>query len=244
MLDLSTFVIIIGFRFHLALILPFFFIVTGLKAVEFKNAFKDPPYKRNYPFLLSLFITTGIIFLVFYILQFITPGDPEYFYELGLSSLVDLPVYFIWNSINLILFFFFLTFAADRIGHNIILIALLIASLFIYEFIPLGGEETDIIGIINVVFTSVLIAILITRFRNIYWFTLFIYLLLWIFILLFGSSYPPLIRMIYASQYSSWEGFFIIETLFRSYSYLLYVFFITLTLFFLSFKKKTDKIIS
>jgi hypothetical protein len=239
LLGLPAYIIIIGFRFHLSMFLPFLFIVNRLNGDLIKNEFKDPLYKRNLPFLLS-FLITGIIVLVLYLLQYIEVGDPEYFYEFGLSSILDFPIYLVWNSIHLITFYLFLVYARILFKYNNAAILLLVPALFIFEFVPLEREMVNITGIAGLILTSILINILLTRFKNIYWFTTYIFVLIWSYILLFGSSYTSLINIILASQYNMWEGFYNVRIgSISDYSYLIYVFIIIIILLLFSlFNKK------
>jgi hypothetical protein len=239
LLELPSYILILGFRFQLSLVLPFFFIANNLKISSIKKEYTNPAYKKNYPFILSVIIVPLIIFLLLYLLEYITLSDPEYFYEFGLSSVVDLPVYLIWNSLQLMMFYFFIAYIADNIKYSFVFLFPVIILLFAYELIPLEGEEVNITGIADLLITSLIISLLSLKYRNIYWFILFTFLMLWIFILLFGSSYPPVINLVFAAQYFNWEGFFNIKSIYQEYSYIIYASVITAAMFLLSLGKKT-----
>jgi hypothetical protein len=238
MFDLPVYIIILGFRFHLSLLIPFFFIMLKLNEDLVKKEFTSPRYKKNYPFLFSLFLP-ALAFILMYILQQIDWDEPEFQYEFGLSSVVDFPIYLIWNSIHLIAFYFFLLVISSS-RYPFILLLLTIPLLFIYQFIPLNSEIflwNEIPGLFAM---SLYASLLILRFRNIYWFTVSVFFVLWLYILLFGSSYTPLINLIFASQYSSWEGFFEMNKSIAEYSFTLYVLFITSVMFLISLKQRKN----
>jgi hypothetical protein len=239
LLELPSYIIIMGFRFHLSLVVPFFFIANKLKISSIKKEFTDPCFKKNYPFLISVIIIPLVVFLAVYFIKYITLADPEYFYEFGLSSVVDFPVYLIWNSIQLIMFYFFIIYLIERVHHSFFFLFSIIILLFAYELIPLTGEEVNITGIADLLITSLLLTLLFIRYRNIYWIVLFSFFMLWIFILLFGTSYLPVIHLIFAAQYFRWEGFFEVNSSYEQYFYVIYVSLLLAALFLLSAKKKS-----
>jgi len=243
-LDLNSFIILLGFRFHLALVLPFLFVMHLLGTTKFRNEFIDPFYKKNYPYVLSLLLIPSIIFAVLYYIEYINLGDPEYFYEFGLSSLVDLPIYIVWNAPQLLMFYFFLLYAAERKKLKLPVILFAAVLPFAYEFIPLQEGEYDLFGIFTLIITGILTVPLLLRYRNIYWFTIFFFLLFWISILLFGSGSSVLVKIIFASQYSSWEGFFEVNKSIKDYLVPAYVLSAAVMLLFLVLFGKREKAIS
>jgi hypothetical protein len=243
--EIEPFIILIGFRFHISLALPFFFIVNRLKFDKIKSDFINPLYKQNYPFVLSLLILPIIIYTALYIAGYIELADPEYFYELGLSSLADLPVYLVWNSAQLVLLFLFLSFISEKF-NTAWLIPLIIVSLLVFEFIPIETKDTDIAGIISLIILSLTASLLIIRIKNIYWFCIFIFLILWQFILLFGSKSSTLIKILFASQYNSWEGFFEFHGVaveYIKYLFPVYLAIVSFTLFITSIRAKKGKMV-
>ena len=108
--NLSTYIILFGFRFHMSFVLPLIIVFNSNFLPYIKRSFLKPEWRKA-PFylfliLLPLLIETGGL----YIIHKIDIGDPEYFYEFGISSIADYPVYLIWNFPQMILLYFFLAF--------------------------------------------------------------------------------------------------------------------------------------
>ena len=104
--NLDTYIIIIGFRFHISLILPFLIVFRKSQLSFIKQIFVAPHHKRTVlPLLwvlLPVIIVTGVLFLI----HKIDIGDPDYFYEFGLSSIIDYPIYLLLEFSAVILSFY------------------------------------------------------------------------------------------------------------------------------------------
>lgn len=239
-LELDTFVILLGFRMHISLVIPALFIVGRIPVNFYKNEFSDPPYKKNYPYVIAFSILL-LLFALSYLWGAIELGDPEYFYELGLSSIVDLPMYLLWNSVQLTLFYFFLICAFERKNFRVPVLFVSAVSPFAFEFISI--ENVDITGLAVLALIGITTVIIISRFRNIYWFVIFFFLTFWIFILLFGSASPVLIKLIIASEYTFWEGFFVVNKSIEAFMLPVYSAVISLVIFILSLFRNKGNII-
>ncbi len=206
--NLDTYIIIIGFRFHLSLILPFFIVFKEDYLKEIKQLFVNPEYNKTLSPLTWIAAPLVIIGIIFYLFKILKLGDPEYFYELGLSSIFDYPVYLIWNAPQLLLFFFFLYFSTYKVKAKFFLTFLLIVLLFTYEFIPLEKGKFLYLNSINFLLTALIISLILQFYLNIYWFVIIVFTILWSNILSFGSGSSNLIHLFLAAHYISWEGFF------------------------------------
>ena len=210
-LGFDTYFILIGFRFQLSLFLPVLFISGKYSKDSIINIFRRPLYKRYFFFIYLIIVPLLILFAILFLLRKIEPGDPEYFYEFGISSIIDFPVYLVWNSIQLSFFFLFIIYLAskERLSLSIIFIAFVL--LFVYELIPLKKESFDYAGLLSVISFGAFTGFIVKYYQNIYWLVIFSFSILWLNILLFGSNSEMVINMIFASQYRSWEGFFLVE---------------------------------
>lgn len=202
-----AYIILMGFRFHISAVLPFIFVISRLNSMFIKNEFINPGYKKNYPFVMSLFLLPFLIAAVLYYLEYLDIGDPEYFYEFGMSSIVDLPVYLIWNAPQLIMFYLFLTVIYENVKLKKIFVFGAAIIPFLFEFIPVDGTMPDLYSAGCLLIMGILNMMIINKFRNIYWFVVFNFLLLWMPLLLFGSESASLVKIIFASRYNIWEGF-------------------------------------
>ncbi|RPI65857.1 MAG: hypothetical protein EHM47_18030 [Ignavibacteriales bacterium] len=64
---------------------------------------------------------------------------------------------------------------------------------------------------------------IIIKFRNLYWFTVFNFMLLWLPLLLFGTESGTLVKIIFASEYSTWEGFLEVSKIFSDYAVITFI---------------------
>lgn len=214
---LDTFLIFFGFRFHLALVLPFIVVFKKDLLSNFKQSFSNPKYKK-FGRLFLLFLTVNVLFIsTLLLLGKIEVGDPEYFYEFGISSIIDFPVYLIWNSFQLIIFFSFLKSVSLSFQKNNFVLMFTVIFLFIYEFIPLQNFSVDYSAAASFIIMSFVVSLLINSFNNIYIFVFIIFSLLWINLLAFGSSSQVLINLLFAANYDSWEGFFSVKNIFSKF---------------------------
>ena len=207
-LNFNTYLIIIGFRFHLSFVIPFIVVFNSNFLPFIKSSFIRP-VRRNAFFyfaliILPIFIEAGSL----YIFQKLELGDPEYFYEFGISSIADYPIYMIWNFPQMVFLYFFLASVSSVSRFKFLTVALVIFLLFVFEFTPMNKSSILYSELGILISCSVICSILINYYRNIYCFGISLFTLLWLAILAFGSNSKTLINVLFASQYSSWEGFF------------------------------------
>jgi hypothetical protein len=211
---LYEYITIAGFRFHLSLVLPFIIVFRKKHFHILKAYFLKPEHKKFSTIIIWLFIPILLFVPSLLLLKRITIADPYRFYELGLSSIIDYPIYLAWNLPQLFLFAMFLMFVVDGREFKPLFISSLIILLFVYEFIPL---QNKIVLNINFIFTNyiplillaVLIGIIIKYFSNIYFICITIFSSLWIYFLCFGSNSKTIVNLLFAANYDSWEGFFL-----------------------------------
>ncbi len=215
--ELAAYLIVFGFRFHLALVLPFIIVFKKEQLSNLKQSFTNPEYKK-FGRVFLLFLTINVLFIsVLLLLGKIEVGDPEYFYEFGISSLVDYPIYLIWNAFQLIIFFSFLKSVSISFQKNYFVLVFTVIFLFIYEFIPLTNFSIDYSAAASFIIMSFIVSVVINSFNNIYLFIVIIFSLLWINLLAFGSTSQVLINLLFAANYDLWEGFFTVEKIFSKF---------------------------
>ena len=205
--NLDTYFILVGFRFHISFILPLLIIFKKSQANFIKQLFVDPHHKKTVLPLLWILVPALIVIGILFWLKKTTISDPEYFYEFGLSSIIDYPIYLIWNFPQLFCLFIFLTLVGTVSKKSFLIIASISFFIFAFEFVPFNINDVDYTGIASLLLTSVSIGLLIRYFQNIYWFTIVIFSIFWLHFLLFGSSSEEIIHLLFASQYSGWGGF-------------------------------------
>jgi hypothetical protein len=206
--NLSTYIILFGFRFHMSFVLPLIIVFNSNFLPYIKRSFLKPEWRKA-PFylfliLLPLLIETGGL----YIIHKIDIGDPEYFYEFGISSIADYPVYLIWNLPQMILLFFFLASVSAKSRFRFITVAVVIFFLFAFELVSINNTIILYWELGILASCSIIYSILINYYRNIYWFGISLFTLLWFAVLAFGSTSKTMINLLFASQYDNWDGFF------------------------------------
>lgn len=205
--DLTTYFIFLGFRFHLSSVFPFLFLMNEEALHIFYGSFTNPQFRKKFLPLLWIIASLAILLSFLFLLNKIKPGDPDYFYEFGLSSVFDFPLYLIWNFPQLCLLFYTLLIFSSLYRFSYINVFIGLILLFGYELIPLDSSIVPV-NILPLVFLALIASFFVTRLQNIYWFAIVVFSSLWSVILLFGSKSELIINIFFAKEYSSWEGFF------------------------------------
>ena len=205
--NLDTYIILIGFRFHISFIIPFLIIFRKNQLSFIKKIFVDPHHKRTVLPLLWILLPVIIVAGVLFLMHKVGIGDPDYFYEFGLSSVIDYPIYLLWNFPQLFCLFIFLALTATVSKKNFLVVFITTFLIFAFEFIPFKISDIDYYGIASLLLISASIGLLVKYFQNIYWFTIVVFSIFWLHFLAFGSSSEEIIHLLFASQYSGWDGF-------------------------------------
>jgi hypothetical protein len=219
---LDTFLILFGFRFQLSLILPLLLFIRKEQKDFYINIFKYPSYKKNIFYIYLFIIPFLVLFVILFLLKEIELGDPEYLYEFGISSIIDFPVYLVWNSIQLVFFFLFLITLLSKFKFSFFLLIFIL--LFAYEFVELKKEKIDYYQLISILLFAINSGIMIKYFQNIYWLVIFSFSVLWFNVILFGTNNETIINILFASHYNSWEGFFSVSKSLKSFLLPAYLF--------------------
>jgi len=207
----DTFFILFGFRFHFSIFLFFLLIIKDIDLSSVKEMFIHPSKQKFIPLLIIALIPLLFIPADMYLLQKYKISEQDYFFELGLSSIIDYPVYLVWNAPQLFMFFIFMITISRQPG--LVKSSLIIFFLFLFEIFPLdilseSGSLTTInyLTIVEFILIVILAGLLITGIKNIYLFTFILFTFLWGTVLFFGSSSAMPVNILLASQYESWYG--------------------------------------
>jgi hypothetical protein len=204
----DTYIILAGFRFYISLVLPFFIIYRNSQLDDIKEILIHPPYNKTFQPLGWIFLPLIILFASLYLFKQIEVGDPDYFYEFGLSSIIDYPLSIIWNLPHLLLFAAFLILIQPLVKFNFFSSFLIALSCFMFIFMSFNKTKINYFDIFSLVFILTSAVLIIRYFQNVYWFSIILFTILWSNILAFGSSSQTLIHMLFASKYEIWGGFF------------------------------------
>ncbi|HSP87383.1 MAG TPA: hypothetical protein VLN45_04570, partial [Ignavibacteriaceae bacterium] len=106
--QLDTYFILIGFRFHLSLLIPFLIVLKYVDFTFVKELIIHPSKQRFLFILILSFLPLLFIPVDMFLLKEFKVGEQDYFFELGLSSITDYPIYLLWNTPQLFIFFIFM----------------------------------------------------------------------------------------------------------------------------------------
>lgn len=209
--ELDTFVILLGFRFHLSAVLPILIVLKKEHLSLIKEAFLHPPFANVGRVILIILFTALLYLSVLFLTNKIEIGDPEYFYDFGLSSIVDYPIYLVWNFIQLLCLYFFFLIIHKSFKNSFIVILVSTILIFSYEFIPVKKNIFNYESIVAFVLLCLILTVTIKFFNNVYLFVVLLFSIIWLSLLSFGTSSSLLVNLFFAARYAEWEGFFAVD---------------------------------
>ncbi len=232
--EYSTYFIFLGFRFHISLFLPLILILRNEQRFLIKQTFINPEYRGKFIPLIWIVIPFIVICILPFMTDLIKEGDPEYFYEFGLSSLFDFPIYLVWNFPQLVFFYLFLNLASSGRKNKFLFTLFITFFLFAFEFLPVkltADPELDYSGLAALFLSAFISSILITLYENVYWYSVSIFTIFWAYFLAFGSKSPLIINILFAAKYRTWEGFLVTGKEIAPYLILFYLLLVIIAIF-------------
>lgn len=235
--EYDTFFILLGFRFHFSIVILFLFLLPVISYNSVKKFFTHPVKYRFSLFLFTALLPLLLIPIDYFILDYFKFSDKNYFFELGLSSIIDYPIYLAWNAPQLFMFFILLN---ESVKINFPKAFLITLTLFLFEIIPIeileGIESVEInyLMIIEYSLAVLLVSLLVSKIKNIYIFTLLSFTILWAAVLFLGGD-SMAVKILLAGRYETWHGLINPGKLFEYPEYLkpfyLFVMIVLATLF-------------
>lgn len=220
--NLSTFIIFFGFRFHISFVLPFLIVFNSNFLPYIKKSFIKPECSKVFFFLSFIILPIIIVVGGLYFYGKLELGDPDYFYEFGISSIFDYPIYLLWNFPQIILLYFFLVSVGSLSKLKFLSITITIFLIFAFELVPLNNFVISYWNLGILILCSLIFSILINIYKNIYCFVLSLFTLLWLGFLAFGSNSATIIKILFASRYKYWDGFFEVAKEYAPYTLPIY----------------------
>ncbi len=239
--SISPVPIILGLRFHISILFPFLLMANHLQLQNVRENFVNTGKIKISIALGLIMLSAAFIMLSALLFGLLQYNDPEYLFEFGLSSVIDFPIYLLWNLPQLFMLYFITAFINRNINKLSAKIVVLFSPL-IFEVIFLIKEE-NYSPILLIAATPALIIIISRKISNIYWFAIIIFSFYWLNNLLWGTKSEEIVNILFAASYNAWEGMFSVKYL--QSDYLMFVS-IGLTVFILSsvpdiFLLKKDK---
>ena len=233
--SLPNYYFVIGFRFYGIIFLAGVFLLLYQGIEPFKQVLASFSLKNFFRFILFVLLPPVLIIGLLFFLKKIEIGDPDYFYELGLSSIVDFPIYFVWNFPQLFILYTLLQTVESSFRLKILPNFLLLLFFFSAEFFSFPKITFNFFTIISYVLLLLTIALFIYKRKNALAFIFYFFTTIWLGVLLFGSKSEVLLQTFLAKTYSSWDGFFDINNKFTPF---VLPFYFLLSLFIILFLKK------
>ena len=221
-LKLDDYIILLGFRIKLNIIIPFLFLLRKDILTEMKDIFISSCRNKLILQLVILLLPFLIILPLGYLAGKVDLGDPEYFYEFGLSSIFDFPIYLLWNLPQLLLFIISIKYISEKLNSKTAGIANLVLF-FAYEFIPVKGETFSVTSITGFLLASAAAGIAVVNFKNVISSTAALFFIAWSYFLFWGTSSTEAIHLLLASRFDSWEGLLWIDD--KLYTFIPYIHF-------------------
>lgn len=211
---------LLGFRFNL------FFLVNSVviyfhhkRLIELKKYFNQFGRLKAWfisfiiPVLISV-LTLILIYTLGYTFKF---KRPEFLIEFGVSSLIDLPIYYIWNLPLLLSSLIVITLILEDFKFlKVFGVSLLLSLSFISAkpVFALNKFNPEYFSFLALVFAVLFYNLTVLKIYNSIWLSIFSVLIsIYSFVLVFGSNNTFLIKTFFARMYSSWDGLFVFKNL-------------------------------
>ncbi|MFA4923755.1 MAG: hypothetical protein WC557_06140 [Ignavibacteriaceae bacterium] len=236
--NLPNYFFVIGFRFYWIIFLTGIFLLFYQGFETFKHALLSFSFKKFSRFIIFVLIPPVVIIGTLFLLNKIEIGDPDYFYELGLSSLVDFPVYFTWNFPQFFILFTLLQTVESSFRLKILPNFLLLLFFFSSELLSFPKISFDVFSTLSFAVLLFTVAFFIYKRTNVLTFSFYFFTTVWMALLLFGSKSETPIQIFLAKTYIGWDGFFDINKKFIAFIFPVYFLLSFLPVVFLK-KEKT-----
>ena len=199
---LSAFIIILGFRFHNCCVVPGLFFISDSIGTTFRSA--KYSWRRHIGLLFLFLAVSGIPFALLPT-GMTTFQKNDNFFELGVSSVIDLPLYFIWNLPQFIMLYYVLK-RTSQLKASFLYILLFAAIIAAPVFIPLASP-VPVWSMVCAGLVILITAMLVYKAANWIEFTLFLFFVIWSAILIFGTQNEMLVKLFLGRNYENWDGF-------------------------------------
>lgn len=200
----SSFIILAGFRLHIAAVVPFLACLIAGGVIWDANIYRLSGKRPGiFPFI--FFLLPAAVGGALYAAGLAKPTSPDYLIEFGASSLVDYPVYFFWNVPQLLLIYTAGYSLAKQLP--VLLVVVGFALLPVFEFLPFNAKLSSIAPAAAFVLLFIPAALAI-RQHSPWKFAFIVFTAVWGYVLVWGSTSETIIQLFFARTFSSWEGVF------------------------------------
>jgi len=231
--NLPNYFFFIGFRFYGIILLVGFFLFFYQGIEIYKQALLSISFKKLLRIFFYVLIPPLVILATLFLLKKTELGDPDYFYELGLSSIVDFPIYFVWNFPQFFILFTLLKTIESSFKLKILPNFLLLLLLFLPEIFIFPKISVSLVAAVSSAILLLAISLFVNKKSNPLAVTLYFFITVWMALLLFGSQSETLLQLLLAKTYTTWDGFFEVNKKFILYIFPAYFFLSLLPIIFM-----------
>ena len=236
----------LGFRLNLFLLINFLsLLILKPKWNELSPFLKHIGKLKNWinVFLVPILIII-LLFVIALILGKIKYLNPKYFFEFGVTSLIDIPIYYTWTlpitfSLACLMFLWI-----GRINFFSILkfSSLLTLAFFLFKYNPKQFNLFNNLHTYLLIFSYFIFQYaLFNKFKSVLLLSFSLFWVFYPFIILFGSNDSLLLHTFFARGYDKWEGILtIILPINYSTQYIMSISLILIGLFFFILEKKNS----
>ncbi len=140
---------------------------------------------------------------------------PEFLIEFGLTALLDIPIYYLWNLPLLLSYIVLIILLIEKFTFPRTLLFTFVLTLsYLIPGLGIVTEKFQFLQLSNLilVFGMILFTISVLRFGSSAWLSIFAALIsIYSFVLVFGSKNSFVINTFFARNYKEWEGIFSIK---------------------------------
>lgn len=238
---MNPFFYLIGFRFNIFVIAVLIIFLIERKSLGnfLKEELFNKDFSKFYCLIFAVLMPLVLTLTTGFVSNIIESNDPEYFYELGLSSIVDYPVYLIWNFPQFIFLILIIKYFFKRNLISVLFSVIVLVLLFGIEAYDFKKNEININIIITLSSVSIIYSIISLYLKNIYYASFSLITIIWVYVLAFGSKNRSVVNIFLAKHFEIWEGHFAVSKSYSDYSLPFYFILSVISfLIFLLFAKK------
>lgn len=218
-LNIPETLFIAGFRFHFFTIIIIITLAIKKTIPDFRNELRNIKPSLLWQFLLYFLFLLLPVCLLYYF-KLIKFSDPDFLFELGASSLTDLPLYILWLApLFFAIYLWYSLLIKLPWGRILVFIFGFLPFLYI-SYSPADGHIQP--EKLLYPFTYGIILSAATLSRNFYFFYFWAYIPLWVFVLAAGTTEQRLLQNLLARTYEEWEGIFSLKGKVTEYKFFIF----------------------
>lgn len=208
---------LLGFRLNLFMVINFLLIYFNREKLSLIIPFLKYPGKVRDYFTTFLFpvMSVGITLLIINQIGVLKYKKPDFLIEFGLTSLIDIPIYYFWNLPFLISSIALIILLIERFSFlRVTIFSILTSMAFIFSD---GERFLNKFVLVELYFWLLIFALIfynmsVLKIYKSIWISVFsIIISIYSYVLVFGSKNSFVIRTFFARTYSEWDGIFTIK---------------------------------